>query len=248
MGKGYLAKEGDCVSSIAFERGLFWKTVWDDPQNADLKSRRRDPNVLKPGDIVHIPVLRLGSQSGATESRHRFVLKGVPAKLQLRIVHEPLPEPRPAAGEPPHPPRLDAKDSFTEDAEPVSTRQLDEPRANVPYVLEIDGVLNEGTTDADGRVEVTIPPNARRGKLILEPGTASEKTLPLRLGHLDPLSELTGVKQRLANLGFDCGDCSAADTPALPAALRAFQEKQGLPITGEVDQATRDKLRELHGS
>ncbi|MFO0651209.1 MAG: LysM peptidoglycan-binding domain-containing protein, partial [Polyangiales bacterium] len=41
----------------------------------------------------------------------------------------------------------------------------DEPRASEPFVLTVDGAVIEGTTDAAGRLEVTIPPGAVSGRL-----------------------------------------------------------------------------------
>ncbi|MEJ7712149.1 MAG: peptidoglycan-binding domain-containing protein [Pyrinomonadaceae bacterium] len=146
------------------------------------------------------------------------------------------------------------RESVTEDPETDTTPQPDKPRVGVPYIIEIDGKTISGQTDADGRIEQSIPPNARQGRLILDPGTLNEVELPLNLGHLNPLTDASGVadasgaKHRLANLGFDCGDRSDETTPELTAALRAFQEKHGLQVTGEVDQATRDEIYQLHGS
>ena len=40
------------------------------------------------------------------------------------------------------------------------------------FVLDVDGNRQAGTTDGDGRIEVSIPGNARHGTLILNPGTA----------------------------------------------------------------------------
>lgn len=243
----YTVNQGDCISSIAFRNGFFWEKIWNHPNNSELKQKRQDPNVLFPGDTVFIPEKEEKSERRATEQRHRFRLKGCPARLRLRILEEPTEQERrqnppisSAAG--------DSRDSFTEDPEADQTPLEDRPRRNVPYVLEIDGNLIRGKTDSDGRIECAIPPGAQGGCLIIEPGTPNEATIPLHLGHLDPLSELSGVKQRLANLGFDCGDRDNTETPELGTALRVFQEKQGLPVTGEADQTTRDKLRELHGS
>ena len=84
--------------------------------------------------------------------------------------------------------------------------------------------------------------------MILEPGTPQETRVPLRLGTLDPLDDLVGVKQRLANLGFECGDRSREATAALDGVVRHFQSTYDLPVTGEVDDATRAKLRDVHGA
>ena len=86
VGKGeYVAEPGDCVESVAFAHGFFWETLWNDPQNADVKKARKDPNVLLPGDRLHIPEKRIKEESGSTEQRHRFKLKGVPAQLRLKF-------------------------------------------------------------------------------------------------------------------------------------------------------------------
>lgn len=87
----YTVKQGECIDSIAFKHGHFWETLWNLSENTELKQKRKDPNVLFPGDEVFIPDKREKTESGATEQRHRFRKKGVPAKLRLvfKIEHEP---------------------------------------------------------------------------------------------------------------------------------------------------------------
>jgi hypothetical protein len=243
----YTVKQGDCISSIAQKYGLFWEKIWDHSKNAQLKERRKDPNILQPGDVVFIPDNEEKEESGATEQRHRFRKRGVPAKLRLRLMEEPEREQTEQSAETSSA-MPDSSGAFSEDPQMDDTPPQEEPRRNVPYVVEIDGKLIRGTTDDDGMIECGIPPNASKGRLIVEPGTPNETTLPLELGHLNPLSELSGIKQRLANLGLECGDRRDSPTPGLEEALRAFQEKHGLPVTGEADQTTRDKINEVHGS
>jgi hypothetical protein len=130
--------------------------------------------------------------------------------------------------------------------EVLRLRFLDEeggPRAGVAYVLDLDGTLLDGTTDADGVLERQVPPNARGGTLTLGSGTQQE-LLELRLGHLDPISEITGVQGRLDNLGYACGDEFGEPGAETRRALRRFQADHGLPVTGEADDATRQALEQ----
>jgi len=197
------------MASIGLQHGFFWETLWNHPQNAALKELRKDPNVLLAGDAVYIPDKELKQVGGATEKRHRFQRKGVPAKLRLTLMKE------------------------------------DKPRANVPYVLEIDGQVFRGQTDASGLIEHSIPPDAQSGRLILDNGNEIH---PLNLGNLDPIDTITGVQARLRNLGLFSGDISGELDGGTAGAISAYQLRKGLPQTGQLDQATKDKLKGDHGS
>ena len=47
--------QGECLSSIAAKAGFTVDALWNLPENAQLKSTRKDPNVLYPGDVVFVP-------------------------------------------------------------------------------------------------------------------------------------------------------------------------------------------------
>jgi N-acetylmuramoyl-L-alanine amidase len=74
------------MSSISFEEGFFWQTLWNHEGNADLKKTRESPFVLRPGDVVNIPELRQREVSAATGLRHTFRRKGVPAVLRMQLL------------------------------------------------------------------------------------------------------------------------------------------------------------------
>jgi N-acetylmuramoyl-L-alanine amidase len=245
MPETYEVEEGDCASSLAYDRGLLWETIWNHPNNSSLKAGRADPNVLKPGDLLYIPDLTQKVVDCSTDAHHKFVKKGTPGKLRLRFVQDELQQPPDSV-----PPAAagDAPRHFTGEDPIVQAPEKDVPRANVPYVLSIDGQVIEGDTDGDGYIECPIRPNVKEARLTLEPGTLNETVIPLQLGGLDPLKTVSGIKHRLNNLGLNCGDDSDELTDAFAAALSTYQERAGLPVTGEIDDATRDKLRNAHGS
>lgn len=82
----HTVQQGECITSIADRYGLFWETVWNHSQNAELKQRRQDPNVLQPGDDLFVPEQRIQEEVGAAEERHCFRKKGIPAMLKVKIV------------------------------------------------------------------------------------------------------------------------------------------------------------------
>ena len=119
------------------------------------------------------------------------------------------------------------------------------PRASKAYKLVIDGRLLSGQTDANGWLEHPIAPGAIGGMLTL---TATGEEIPVRLGHLDPITEIAGIQERLRNLGYLNGDISGEMDSATSGAIAAFQKKAGLSENGRVDGATRDELKRAHGS
>ena len=118
-----------------------------------------------------------------------------------------------------------------------------QPRKNEAYTLVIDGKLYQGTTDGSGILEHVVPANAQGGVIKLRAG---KEQYPVKIGHLNPIDELTGVQQRLNNLGFNAGSEDGSMNDKLKEALQAFQAKYQLPVTGEIDGATKGKLVQCH--
>ena len=82
----HAVQQGDCFSNLAEEYGIPWKTLWNHPDNAELKQKRRDPNVLYPGDVVSVPDKELKEESRATDARHKFKKKGEPTHIKIRLL------------------------------------------------------------------------------------------------------------------------------------------------------------------
>jgi hypothetical protein len=201
-------KQGDCFSSIAPSYGFSWKTLWTLPQNSALREKRKNPNVLLPGDKIVVPKKDLRYEGRPVEKRHPFVMKDGPVKLKICLL---------AAGK------------------PISAEH---------YVLKIGGEQLEGVTNEAGILEQPIPPGAKEATLVL----GKEKVeLRLKIGHLDPHTEISGVQGRLNNLGFHCGAVDGIIGPHTRSALITFQETFQLEQSGEADAATCEKLRSQHG-
>jgi hypothetical protein len=83
--KNYTVSATDCIYSIAFENGFLPETIWNDPKNAELKKSRQN-NILQEGDVVFVPDPRLKITSGASDRKHSFVLKSVPAKIAFKVL------------------------------------------------------------------------------------------------------------------------------------------------------------------
>lgn len=198
---------GDSIPSIAKENGFFWETIWNHPNNAALKAKRKDPNLLFDGDEVYVPDLDLKQESRGVDARHKFKVKGEQVKFKLQLL------------------------------------MMGQPRANEAYTLVVDGTIYSGTTTGDGRLEHVLPANARSGVLKLKGG---KEEYPVRIGHLNPIDTVSGVQQRLNNLGFNCGAENGELSETLKAALVAFQSKYQLSPTGEIDGPTKAKLEERH--
>ncbi|REL27692.1 LysM peptidoglycan-binding domain-containing protein [Thalassotalea euphylliae] len=140
----------------------------------------------------------------------------------------------------------DQKHKFRRKGTPIKVTlkliEEDEPRANLEYTLVVDGQSRQGTSDGNGVVEEYVLPTAKKG--VLKIGDTEQVTLDI--GHLNPSDDLTGAQSRLNNLGYFCGSSDKLDEQT-KAAIRGFQGDNDLEQTGELDQATKDKLMEAHG-
>ena len=125
----------------------------------------------------------------------------------------------------------------------IQLKEDDEPRANIEYLFEVDGKLVKGTTDKDGYLEQEVPTKATKGIIYI----GEDEEIPVNIGKLDPVTDISGVQERLSNLGYDCGSVDGKLNTSTKAAIRGFQEKNNLDVTGEPDKTTREKLVEIHG-
>jgi N-acetylmuramoyl-L-alanine amidase len=87
----YRVHQGDCIWSIAKTAGLLPMTIWNHPNNSALKAKRKDPNILFPGDVVFVPGLAAAEFVRPVDRTHKFQLDGFRAKLRIRLLDDGAP-------------------------------------------------------------------------------------------------------------------------------------------------------------
>ena len=81
--KTHKVQKGDCMSSLAEEYGLHDpQLIYSHTDNAALKTKRTNPNVLYKGDVVKVPDKEPGKDGGGDSKKHRFKAKGQPQRGQ----------------------------------------------------------------------------------------------------------------------------------------------------------------------
>ena len=210
-GDWYTVEQGESIQSIAVATGHLLETIWDAPDNKDLKSSRKDPNILMPGDRVFVPSIETRTFDVPTGQPKAFKVKRTSARLRVQLI------------------------------------EYGDPLANLPFRLEVDGRAQTGTSDGAGWVEARVPPRAREATLTVGEGDQA-RIWRFALRALDPVTEISGAQARLNNLGYGPVPIDGEMGAETQAALCHFQEEHGLDVSGEVDTATGDKLKELHGS
>ncbi|MBL9025498.1 MAG: peptidoglycan-binding protein [Myxococcales bacterium] len=125
-----------------------------------------------------------------------------------------------------------------------------EPLVKEPFRILGLGEPIEGETDDKGYIRAGVPVHVREIEVYLP---SLDRTLRLRVGDLDPVDTVSGIKKRLMHLGYyqptRVGvENAAADGDALVSALKTFQSDRGLTPNGKLDESTAKALTGDHGS
>ena len=147
----------------------------------------------------------------------------------------------------------------------------EKPIANATCTLVVQGQSYPLTTDASGKIEQLIPANAQDGFLAITSDQTpfQNEQIPLKIGSLDPVDQVSGQIARLNNLGYFAGDLDdlqasaaaagveladdssdadqAANSDQFRSAVEEFQCDQGLTVDGICGPQTQAKLKQVHG-
>jgi hypothetical protein len=82
----HIVRQGECFSRIARRYGFAdYKKLYEHPDNADLRKKRPNPNLLFPGDKIVIPDPAPKTASLSHGRFHRFILKAPKRHLRLAL-------------------------------------------------------------------------------------------------------------------------------------------------------------------
>jgi hypothetical protein len=230
--------------------------VWGPPGDPGMQENMPTSHRVAPGDCLASIAARFGFSDPA-------VIYGAPENEELRgerpnwnvlgtgdrvTVPDPAPHEVEVASGKAH--RFKVKRPRVEVVVRLVSER-DEPLANAKCALVINGESRPLTSDGDGLLRAPIDADLPSADLYVwadDPDAeAPSDAFRLILGGLLPAKEIAGAQARLANLGYFCGAADGDIGPRTGHALKAFQAKQGAPITGELDDATRSALEKDHG-
>jgi hypothetical protein len=226
MAGKHVVEPGESPSQIAARYGFEdWATIYQHADNADLREKRKDMGAIFPGDGVAIPKREPKVFTLPTGKRHRIVVKRPKSKLNVVV-----------------------KDG---EGEPLAGKAFELRAPSLPEPIV-------GTTSGDGNVTCNLPAALTQAQLVVwdsDDKKGMRYVWALALAGLFAPETESGVRQRLNNLGYHAGQASNAvadDADEVPAdplglAIAAFQEDNGLDVTGKIDDDTRSKLVEAHG-
>ncbi|MFN0060247.1 MAG: hypothetical protein ACKVX7_17450 [Planctomycetota bacterium] len=243
MAKIHVVKESEHLSSIAAQFGFAdFLLIWNHPDNAGLRALRDDPHVLAPGDKVFIPDRVDGVQAAETTQINSFEVDA--SSLFLRVkVH-------------------DLGNVPIADADCVLRIEFEsEPKQSK---TDKSGFVLEEIRKTTANVELLIDhklPALKKG----DAERTEQLKYDLRVGGLNPESQLSGQQARLNNMSYFAG-FTTDDLEQMQWAIEEFQcdHMNAKPVkktpiilpesddptanTGVQDAPTQKKIRELHGS
>lgn len=216
----HIVKQGEHVSSIALAYGFSRHgKIWDHPENAQLKARRKNPNVLLPGDSLFIPDRDTKEHTAGTDQLHKYLLSTEPLKLCIKLERA--------------------------YAQPIANTDCELRLAQEKFMVTSDaaGLVQHAiplnATDAALLFKDFV--KVKDTKLQLD------RELDISIGHLNPVEEISGQQARLANLGYYRGGADQIDEVERASAIEEFQCEHGLKVDGICGPLTQAKLEQVHG-
>lgn len=225
----HVLEAGECLESLARRHGFKdGKTIYDGPDNADLRKKRAAPADVMPGDTVVIPDRKKRDIAINKGKVNRFKIHLPEAMLRVHVCDE---AGQPLAGKPYE---LTIYDDTVE-GKTTSDGAVEAPvslNVKAAKLVVYDSAAKDGARWVWSlKIANLDAPETRAGAW-------------QRLANLGYWSPGEAPEQTNSSAGA-LSDESWVDPLAL--AIRAFQHDEQLDETGRIDDATRKRLVERHG-
>lgn len=89
--KPYVIRQGDYLLKVAHLKGFDADQVWNDAKNKELKDSRKDPSMLKPGDILFVPDEPKKPLKLNAKESNAFVARVPAVKVKVKIAEDNTP-------------------------------------------------------------------------------------------------------------------------------------------------------------
>jgi hypothetical protein len=233
---------GDCFSSVARKSGLQdYKSLYDDAQNATLKTKRPNPNQLERGDVILVPPPPPPAPA-KTKKTTKFQLPKHPVKLNLVLLDD---ADKPAKG---------IKWNLAAATVKQSGTTGNDGRISIEIAADLDEVTLTFSQDAGKPRKKATHPSGKLAKSLPAPVVETEfidaddpESAPgprkfefkLKVGALASFNTVDGALGRLRNLGFGVSP-EAGGTPAATSAVKLYQKKYSGGSSGAVADIQAD--------
>ncbi len=85
----HVVQQGETILGIAHDYGFrTWQTIWEHAGNAELRQKRKDPNILYPGDRVVIPAKEVKQEPAQAATRNHYWVKTMSARIRFVVRRE----------------------------------------------------------------------------------------------------------------------------------------------------------------
>ena len=217
----YVIRQGDYLASLAARFGFDEDEVWQHDDNRELRELRGSPNILHPGDVLHIPEPaeeRREALQPSTTNRYRAQVAMIPVQVTVRREGEVL---RNAACE------------VTSLSPPLETTTDGDGLLSIDVPRHLDEV-RVAFTEHDFEMALRV---GHLDPIDHDSGVSSRLE---NLGYLLPEAMF-----ETAHPDFNAPEIRRR---RIQLALSYFQRAQGIEPSGELDDETRDALRTAHGA
>jgi hypothetical protein len=215
----HVVRKGECLARIAHQYGIrSWRKLWDDPKNEPLRRKRKDPNILLPGDEVVVSGRKVHEIVRATDETHRVIVPETKLCVRVRL-HDLC-------------------------WNPYAQLEYTFGYRHKGVLVERPG---SAPTDDDGFIEERIPSDVTAFTVTLHPGKFELSFGVSSLLPALSEDDAAGIRERLTGLGYASDSENAGNARQVPHdALAAFQahklgrnEPDGLPDTDTLDALTK---------